>query len=196
MKKSVLLCSLASIVFLFSFNFAYCDPIWNRASNSPYSVSKSFRVGDLITVIVLESTSAVQKAGTDTNASDSLSLAFSSNLVNLYHPGKSITGSGGNTYKGLGATTRTSNVTAKIAAVVVKVLPNGNLMVSGEHRVEVNDEIQTIKISGMIRPKDVSLQNTVYSYQVAGADVSVKGKGVVGEAESPGMFTRFFNWIF
>jgi flagellar L-ring protein precursor FlgH len=107
-----------------------------------------------------------------------------------------LIGSGGNVYKGLGATTRTSNVTAKIAAVVVKVLANGNLMISGEHRVEVNDEVQTLKISGMVRPKDVGLQNTVYSYQVAGADVSVKGQGTVGDAESPGVFSRFFNWIF
>jgi len=196
MKKFKLASSLILIIFLLSFNYAFSDSIWDRTSTSPYSVSKSFRVGDVITIIVLESTSAVQKAGTDTNANDSLSLAFSANLINLYHPGKSITGSTGNTYKGQGATTRTSNVTAKIAAVVVKVLANGNLMISGEHRVEVNDEVQTLKISGMVRPKDVSLQNTVYSYQVAGAEVSVKGSGSVGEAESPGVFTRIFNWIF
>jgi flagellar L-ring protein precursor FlgH len=153
-------------------------------------------VGDVVTVIILETTSAVQKAGTNTNASDSLSLAFSSNLVNFYHPGKSAAASGGNTYKGLGDTARTSNVTAKVAAVVVKVLPNGNLVIDGEHRVEVNSEVQTIRISGMIRPKDVSLLNTVYSYQVADATVSVKGSGAVGDAEGPGVFSRFMNWIF
>ena len=196
MKKLKLASSLILVISLLSFNHAFSDSIWDRTSTSPYSVSKSFRVGDIITIIVLESTSAVQKAGTDTNVSDSLSLAFSANLVNFNKPNKSITGSGGNTYKGLGATTRTSNVTAKIAAVVVKVLANGNLMISGEHRVEVNDEVQTLKISGMVRPKDVSLQNTVYSYQVAGADVSVKGQGAVGDAEGPGVFSRIFNWIF
>ena len=185
------------ILFLFlPLSFVSADSIWNRASSSPYSVSKSFRVGDIVTVIILESTSAVQKAGTNTNANDSLSLAFNSNLVNMYHPDKAVAGSGGNTFQGLGDTTRTSNVTAKIATVVVKVLSNGNLLVAGEHRVEVNDETQTIKISGIVRPKDVSLQNTVYSYQVAEADVSINGKGVIGEAESPGVFTRFFNWIF
>jgi len=196
MKKTKLIGIFLILFFLLPMSFVFADSIWNRASSSPYSVSKSFRVGDIITVIVLESTSAVQKAGTDTNANDSLSLAFSSNLVNMYHPGKAITGSGGNTYKGLGDTTRTSNVTAKIAAVVVKIMTNGNLLVAGEHRVEVNDETQTIKVSGIIRPKDVSLQNTVYSYQVAEADVSINGKGVIGEASSPGVFTRFFNWIF
>jgi flagellar L-ring protein precursor FlgH len=187
---------LTLAVFLLSFSSAYSDAIWNKASSSPYSVSKSFRVGDVITVLVLESTSAVQRAGTNTNADDSLSLAFNSNLAGFYHPNKAVGGSGGNTYKGLGDTTRTSNVTAKIASVVVKVLPNSNLLIEGEHKVAVNDEVQVIKISGMIRPKDVSFQNTVYSYQVAGADVSVKGSGVVGDAENPGAVTRFFNWLF
>jgi flagellar L-ring protein precursor FlgH len=191
MKKLITL-----IVFLLSFSFAYSDSIWNDASSSPYSVSKSFRVGDVITVMILESTSAVQKAGTNTNANDSLGLSFNSNIAGFYHPGRSVSGSGGNTYQGLGDTSRTSNVTAKVASVVVKVLPNRNLVIEGEHRVEVNGEVQTVKISGVIRPKDVSLQNTVYSYQVADASVSVKGSGTVGDVESPGVFTRILNWIF
>ena len=180
----------------FSFE-SHSDSIWGRTSTSPYTVAKSFRVGDIITIIILETTTAVQKAGTDTNVNDSLSTSFDHTIIRLgIEPSNYLRGTAGNVYKGLGSTTRTSNVTAKIAAVVTKVLPNGNLMISGDHKVEVNDEIQVIQISGMIRPKDVSLSNTVYSYQVAGADVSVKGKGVVGEAESPGFFTRFFNWMF
>ncbi len=175
---------------------SFPDSIWNSNASSPYSVSKAFKVGDIVTIIILETTSAAQKAGTDTNASDSLAASFNSNLQSMYHPSKAASGSLGNTYKGLGSTTRTSNVTAKVAAVVIKVLPNGNLIISGEHKVEVNDEMQTIKISGMIRPKDVSLQNSVYSYQVAGATVSVKGTGSVNEAGEPGILSRIFNWVF
>lgn len=191
MKKLILL----SIVLLLV-NSVFADSIWNESSTSPYSPSKSYKVGDIITVIILESASAVSKAGTDTNANDSLSLGFNSNLTTLYHPGKNISGSTGSTYKGTGSTTRTNNVTAKVAAVVVKVLSNGNLLIEGEHRVEVNGETQTITISGMVRPIDVTIANTIYSYQVAGADVSVKGRGVVGDAENPGWMSRVFNWLF
>ncbi len=166
------------------------------SSTSPYSVSKSFKVGDVVTVLINESTSAVTKGETDTNANDSLGLAFSSSLASFYHPSKNVTGSGGSTYKGSGSTTRSNSVTAKVASVVIKVMANGNLYIEGDHKVEVNGETQTISISGIIRPKDVSLQNTIFSYQVADAQVSVKGKGVVGDAENPGWFTRFFNWIF
>ena len=196
MKKLKHSIALLLIAVLFPVCPVFADSIWERTSTSLFSVNKSFRVGDIITIIVIESTSAVHKAGTDTNVNDNLSTTLDHTLTRLeIQPSNYVKATAGNTYRGLGSTTRTSNVTAKIAAIVVKVMPNGNLMISGEHRVEVNDEIQTLRISGMVRPKDVSLQNTVYSYQVAGADVSVKGKGVVGEADSPGMFTRFFNWI-
>lgn len=197
MRELKMICSLVlCVLLLLCPGLANADSIWNNNSSSPYSASKSFRVGDLITIIILETTSAAQKAGTDTNANDNLSATFDHTITRLgIDPSNYLKGTGGNTYTGSGSTTRTSNVTAKVSAVVVKVLPNGNLMVAGEHRVEVNSETQTIKISGMVRPKDVTLQNTVFSYQVAGADVSVKGNGTVGDAENPGIFTRFFNWI-
>lgn len=178
-------------------DYAFSDSLWGRTSISPYSVSKSFKVGDIITIIILETTTAVQKAGTDTNISDNLSTTLDHTIARLgIQPSNYLKATAGNTYKGLGGTTRTSNVTAKIAAVVVKVLPNGNLLITGDHKIEVNDEVQTIQISGMIRPKDVTLYNTIYSYQVAGANVSIKGKGDVAEAEKPGFMTRFFNWLF
>lgn len=196
MKKIGILIFIFAFL-LFNFDRALSDSIWDRTSTSPYTVTKAFRVGDIITIIILETTTAVQKAGTDTNVSDNLGATFNHTIDRLgIAPSNLIRATADGKYKGLGATTRTSNVTAKVAAVVMRVLPNSNLIINGEHRVEVNDETQIIKISGMVRPKDVSLANTVYSYQVAGADVSVKGRGVVGEAERPGWFTRFFNWLF
>jgi flagellar L-ring protein precursor FlgH len=199
MKKIISLSSIVVLaVLLLSANFAYSDSIWNSGSGSVYSTGKAFKVGDIITIIVLESTSALQKAQTDTNANDTLGGVLNTTLSHLgFAPGeKSLSMNGSNIYSGLGSTARTSDVTAKIAAVVVKILPNGNLMIAGQHRVEVNDEVQTIEISGMVRPNDVSLLNTVYSYQVAQASLSVKGKGVVGEAESPNVVVRFLNWLF
>jgi len=195
MRKILVL--VVCMIYVICFGGAFSDSIWDKTSTSPYTVNKSYRVGDIITILILETTSAIQKAGTDTNVSDNLGATFDHTLTSLkIDPSNMIKATADGKYKGLGSTTRTSNVTAKVAAVVTRVLPNGNLLLSGEHRVEVNDEAQTIKITGMIRPKDVSLSNTIYSYQVAGADVSVKGRGAVGDAENPGWFVRVFNWIF
>ncbi len=198
MKKMIFLSAIVLVALFLPAIFSYSDSIWNNSSGSLYSVSKAFKVGDIITIVVLETTSANQQAQTNTNANDTLGGVFNTTLSRLgFAPGeKDLSINGSNVYSGLGDTTRSNNVTAKIAAVVMSILPNGNLLIAGEHRVEVNDEVQTIEISGMVRPNDVSLQNTVYSYQVAGANVSVKGKGAVSEAESPGVVVRFFNWLF
>ena len=176
----------------------FSDSLWDETSASPYTTSKAFKVGDIVTVLIIESTSAIQKAGTDTNVSDSLSASFDHTIEKLkptIDSSNMAAASAQNKYKGIGATTRSSSVQAKVAAVVTRVLQNGNLLIKGEHRVAVNTERQVITISGMVRPKDVSLDNTVYSYQVANASVSVKGTGTVQEAEEPGWFTKMVNWF-
>lgn len=187
------------ILFLSFSCVSFCDSLWKETSSSPYTTAKSFKPGDIVTVLIIESTSAVQKSGTDTNASDSLGASFTHTIERLkpsIDTDNSIAGNAQNKYKGLGATSRSSNVQAKIAAVVIKVLPNSNLLIEGEHKVEVNGEKQNITVSGMIRPKDVSLDNTIYSYQVANASVSVSGSGTVQDAGEPGWFIKTINWLF
>jgi flagellar L-ring protein precursor FlgH len=175
------------------------DSLWNEESSSPYSMQKTFKEGDIITVLILESSSALQQAGTDTGVKDDLGLRFTHTLQGLYPtvgPRSEVGMRAENKYRGTGRTTRTSNIQATVAAVVTKILPNGNLAILGRHTIEVNKEKQEISVSGMIRGKDVSLSNTVYSYQVAEAKISVKGEGTVAEAETPGWFTRILNWLF
>jgi len=197
MRKLILTVILSLLVASVVRIPAGADSIWERTSTSPYSVSKAFRVGDIVTVIILESATAAQKAGTNTSASDNLATDFNHTMQFLgIAPSNSLSGDYSNAYKGSGDTSRTSNVTAKVAAIVTKVLPNGNVAIDGEHRVEVNGEQQILKITGIIRPKDVTISNTIYSYQVAAADVSIKGKGSVADAEQPGWVPRFFNWLF
>jgi len=193
---------LASLVILLLFTVhCYADSLWKEGSSSPYSTHKAFKTGDVITVIILETTTAQHKAGTDTSAKDDLSIQFRHTIQRLrplMAPDKThaVTGSGAHTYAGAGGTTRTSKVQAKIAAVVEKILPNGNLIISGNHKMEVNEELQEITLTGVVRPKDVTLYNTVYSYQVADANVSIRGTGTASEAQAPGWITRILNWIF
>jgi flagellar L-ring protein precursor FlgH len=175
------------------------DSIWNKESASPYSTQKAYKEGDIINIIVLESTVAQNKAGTNTDVRDNLSVKFSHTIQRLapvIGTDNQMTGQAGNKYKGLGQTSRASNVQARIAAWVTEVLPNGNLSIKGKHKVEVNDEIQAITITGVVRPKDISGANSIYSYQVANASLAVRGTGVIAETESPGWLTRIFNWLF
>lgn len=198
MSKKII-CLLACLCLLLA-GLAGADSIWKSGqSNSPYSTQKAFKVGDIIYVLILETTSAVSKADTGTDVKDELSFSFTHTLDQLApYIGKNtqVAGKAQNKYKGSGQTTRSSTIKARVSARVIEVLPNGNLKIVGQHKVGVNDEDQEIVISGIIRSKDVSMTNAIYSYQVANAKISVSGQGALGEAQSPGWITRILNWIF
>ncbi|NQU16935.1 MAG: flagellar basal body L-ring protein FlgH [Candidatus Saganbacteria bacterium] len=175
------------------------DSLWQEGSASPYTTEKYLKIGDIITVLVLESTSAIQKAGTDTNIRDEFGAKLSHNfarLAALVPLANTADGEMKNKYSGLGKTERSSSLKTKISVVVTEILTNGNLRVAGKHKLTVNDDDQEILVGGIIRSKDVSIANTIYSYQVADAEITVKGTGVIQEAESPGWVTRFLNWLF
>jgi len=177
----------------------WADSIWNENSASPYSTQKAYKVGDIINIIILESSSAKNLAGTKTDVKDDLGMKFShtiQRLAPIIGTNNQASGQLGNQYAGSGQTSRGSNVQARIAAWVTDVLPNGNLAIKGQHKVEVNGELQEIALTGIVRAKDISGANTIFSYQVANADLSVKGTGAVADSESPGWLTRIFNWLF
>lgn len=186
-------------VILLGMSAAVADSIWNKDAASPYGTDKVYKVGDIVNIIILESATAQNKAGTKADIKDDLGVKFTNTIQSLSPFVGSSNQAGGqfyNKYKGLGQTTRSSSVQARIAAWVADVLPNGNLSVKGKHRVTVNDEVQEITITGIVRPKDISGMNTVYSYQIANADVILQGTGDVASIASPGIFTRILNWLF
>lgn len=191
---------LFAIFLLFIYAAAgSADSIWNENSGSPYSPHKAYKAGDIINVLILESSTAKNEAGTKSDIKDDLSAKFTHTLQRLapiIGANNQIVGQAANRYTGDGSTTRGNKVTARIAAWVTEVLPNGNLAIQGKHKVEVNDEIQEIAFEGIVRPKDISGANTLYSYQVANAELSVKGTGVVSDTSAPGWITRILNWLF
>lgn len=181
----------------------HADSLWTGSSFYSAS-SREIKVGDIITIQISESTSAVQEATTRTSKTSSLEA----DLLNDFDKITTALGneqnrqefetnaSGQDDYRGTGQTTRRSQVRAVITAVVTEILDSGNLYVVGEHRVKVNNEVETIRIAGIVRPQDISARNTVFSYQLARAEVSVNGAGVVGQKQSPGVLTKAFNWLF
>jgi flagellar L-ring protein precursor FlgH len=100
------------------------------------------------------------------------------------------------TLEGTGETSRRTVLTATMAARVVEVLPNGNLVIEGEKSVGVNSEVQVIQLRGVVRPYDVGVANTISSEQVAQLELRVNGKGVVNDAiRRPNIFYRILLGI-
>jgi flagellar L-ring protein precursor FlgH len=173
--------------------------VWSKDNASPYSTEKAYKVGDIVSIIVSESTNAQNRAGTKSDVKDNFAAKLThtiQKLAPIIGMNNQVGGELSNKYSGDGQTSRVSKVQTRISAWVTEVLPNGNLLIKGRHKVEVNGELQEINFSGIIRPKDISGANTIFSYQVANAELSVKGSGTVAESEFPGLISRFLNWLF
>ncbi|MEK9657190.1 MAG: flagellar basal body L-ring protein FlgH [bacterium] len=202
MKKIFILISLLILVT----TSIGADSLWRTYSEGIYQPSRRrISVGDIVTIYVSESTSAVQQASTSSGKTTSLTSSLADNwdqVANLLgnervRKKRDISIGGGDRYQGNGQTTRKSNVKAIITAIVTEVLKSGNLFVVGEHKVKVNHDIETIRVSGIVRPADVTPKNTIFSYQIAKAEVSVSGRGgPVAAKQNPGIISRIFNWVF
>ncbi len=159
-------------------------------------------MGDLITVKVVEVSSASEKATTDTSRESSIDAGIpyffgwpGANPPVNTNPAHLIQANTSNAFAGKGETTRSGSIIATVSAKVVEVFPNGNLAVEGEREIYVNNEKKEILLQGIVRPKDIASDNSVLSTQVADAKIILTGIGVVGEKQRPGWLTRIFDGI-
>jgi flagellar L-ring protein precursor FlgH len=166
-----------------------------------YADRKALRVGDIITVSIVENASANNTADTDLSRNSSIEAGFSTffgkeKFLKLFKLGDDLVkASADNSHKGSGTTTRQGQLTATITALVKEVLPNGNLVIQGTRAVAVNHEEQYITITGVIRPLDVSRDNVVFSTQVADATIAIGGSGVVADKQRSGWGTWLFDVV-
>lgn len=149
---------------------------------------RRFEVGDLLTVLVYESTSATTSADTGTNRDSSVGLGIS-----LPNWNKAAAATANNDFNGTGRTQRAGRVLAQITVLVREVLPNGDLRVSGEQLLEINGEKQTIRAQGRVRPRDVNEQNMVLSSRLADARLAFTGDGVLGDMQRPRWWQKFLS---
>jgi flagellar L-ring protein precursor FlgH len=175
-------------------------------------------VNDIVTILIVEQSSSSRTANTDVTKESTLKAGVS-NFPTIFDPitklakpltkplfgnkatsnvlkdGLNVDISGAMDHAGKGTIDRSDKVTGQIAARVVRVQDNGNLLIEGRRSVIVNDETQIITISGIVRPDDVTGVNTVLSSQIADAEVQMVGKGVIADAQRPGVLYRLLSWL-
>ena len=171
-----------------------------NSNNSLFSDKKARYVNDVVTIIIDESSQGANNAKTDTNRDSTVSAGFTGLTqgtapVNTIMSSLSLGGSLSNKLQGEGKTKRDSNLSAKITARVVNVLGNGNLMLEGRRQLSVNAEDQYIVITGVVRPEDITSENTVSSQFIADARIVYGGRGVVNDKQRPGWATRILDWV-
>ena len=165
--------------------------------------NKGRTVGDIITVTIFENASASKEATTETDRSSSMSAGISQ-LFGLERAIGSMTGldpatliaaETENDFSGGGKTERKENLIATLTTQVVEVMPNGNLRLEGNKTVTVNNEMQIVQLSGIIRPSDVSPGNIVNSRNILNARIAYVGEGVISDKQQPGWLVRGLDQV-
>jgi flagellar L-ring protein precursor FlgH len=168
--------------------------LWSGSSRSWTEDVKAHGVGDTLTILVQETSSASSAASTKASKNESGSFAGGTGFLKPLL--KNFGASSSTSMDGQGQTVRTGSLVTRLTVVVKEVMPNGNLVVEGTRLVGVNNEKQKATISGIVRPQDINPDNTVSSVSVANATIQYDGKGVVGEKQRKGIISTIFGWIF
>lgn len=151
---------------------------------------RAHRVGDLVTIQVLEATRARSQAATEAGSDLDLGVALRAPSTQY---DASLGMSGGNAS---GAqTTRLGELRTQVSARVIEVQPNGVLRIAGEQALVVNGEEQRIRITGLVRPEDIDRANAVWSHRLADAQIELVGIGVVSESQRQSVIYRVLKWL-
>lgn len=151
-------------------------------------------VGDILVISINEKTAASKKSDSSAARNQSSSFGVTS-LAGL--PGKSflnsaLEASSENKFDGKGAATNNNDFVGTITVTVTEVLPNGNLLVSGEKQIGINQGSEFIRFSGVVNPSNITGGNAVSSSQVADARMEYRANGYIDEAQVMGWLSRFF----
>ncbi|WP_314106974.1 flagellar basal body L-ring protein FlgH [uncultured Stenotrophomonas sp.] len=151
---------------------------------------RAYRVGDVITVFVAEATRARSQAATDASSRLELNAGLRTPTTD-YDADLGLGGSN----SGGAQTTRVGELRTQVSVQVVAVDPDGGLRIEGWQNLTVNGENQRIRLKGLVRPQDVSAQNTVWSNRIANAELELDGVGIVSESQRQSVIYRLFKWL-
>ena len=153
--------------------------------------NKAFRTGDVLTVQVVENAAASANADTGTRRTNNVSAQLNRPKLGPVNVGVGVAGD----FDGGGRTARAGNLLAQLSVTVREVLPNGDLRVSGEQLLLINEEHQRIVLEGRVRPQDISDANVVLSSRLADANITYVGQGDLADRQRPAWWRKVFDWM-
>ena len=185
--------AMLTLAFCLAFApLAAAESLWSDSAGL-YSEFKARSVGDVLTIIISE-TSTAARTGAASNSKDaSYNIGAGTGLSTFLN---AQLGSGSDKFSAQGSVTNTNKVSGRITVQVTEVKPNGNLVVSGVQTIKQNKEEQKITVTGEVRPQDITTSNTVLSSYVANARIQVDGKGPIANKQQQGILTQIWNILF
>ncbi|MDR3467755.1 MAG: flagellar basal body L-ring protein FlgH [Xanthobacteraceae bacterium] len=174
------------------------NSLWRTGSRAFFKDQRAAQVGDVLTVTVNINDQAnwaneTQRSRTDAEKSSIDSFLGSSLLTGTALPGSLLGVTGSLATDGKGTIQRQEALQTNIAAVVMQVLPNGNLVVEGKQEIKVNFELRELIVAGIVRPEDIASDNTIDSSKIAEARIAMGGRGNITEIQQPRYGTQVFD---
>ena len=162
---------------------------------------RASRVGDILTVAFTESFQATKSQNAASTRSSENSLTLPTVMQKLPVIGKGIpeaaelASSGESTFSGSGSSNQSNSLTGLISVHVVRVFTNGNLEILGQKKLTLNNGDEYIRVSGIVRPRDISSDNIVQSDRIANADINYIGAGDTARSGRKGWYTKMLETI-
>lgn len=158
---------------------------------------KARRVGDILTIVLVEQTNASKSASTSTSKTNDIGVTAPTIFgLPVTKDGDQILGTSlesDKSFEGEGDSSQSNQLSGRITVTVMEVYQNGYLRIEGEKVITINQGDEYVRLSGIVRPSDITPDNTVLSTQIANAKIAYGGRGVVADANDMGWAGKFFN---
>ena len=159
------------------------------------SGARASRVGDLITIALVENTQAVKTSSQTSDRTGEIGITPpTTGPLSLFEP-TDIGAGGDSSFQGKGQAAQSNKLSGEISVTIAEVFPNGTMLVRGEKLVRLNRGDEFIRVSGIVREADITPDNRVASTRVADARITYSGRGEIARASRQGWFQRFFNVV-
>lgn len=174
----------------------YPDSLWSTTTRSLYGDPRALHVGDTLTVeISLDNRAELDnRSGRSRDSSVGLDAGVTVPSIGFSTGVAGTIGSNSDSV-GRGSITRSEALDLSIAAIVASVLPNGNLVISGSQEVRVNYEMRVLNIAGIVRPIDISKNNTIAYEKIAEARLAYGGRGRISEIQQPAYGQQLYDLV-
>jgi flagellar L-ring protein precursor FlgH len=182
------------------------NSLWTGAQKGFFRDQRAKTIGDIMTVVIDIDDKGKMENTTDRSRSTSEKAALpklwgtetklAQVLPEAIDPTNLVDGTATSSYKGDGSTDRKEKINMKLAATVTQVLPNGNMVIKGTQEVRVNYENRILQLAGVVRPQDISIDNSISYDQIAEARISYGGKGQITDVQQPRTGTQLYDILF
>ncbi len=181
------------------------NSLWRTGSRAFFRDQRASRVGDILTVVIsidekAEIENETKRSRTNSEKADMTNLLGLETQLTKVLPegvaGDSLLNTGSSTTNnGKGTVDRSEKINLRVAATITQILPNGNLVLAGRQQVNVNYDMRELLVTGVIRPEDISAENTVKYDQIAEARISYGGRGQIHDLQQPRYGTQLLDVV-